>query len=315
VLMDVHSDFWVDANVLANQDTRLPWTEPARVALPQANTVPGIPGPSNTPLVEGPNGDFPRGSWGYLQRDQVPKFVGRLVIENGSSTGYCTGTLIAKDVMITAAHCVVNDDDPANLSFADQVSFFAGEDGAVAYGTWRTAAATDIYPSPDYVAAVRSKAPKGIGITHDWAVIKLAPNEYGHAGDVHGFVPVAPQNVGGPEAKVGIMYPTAGFFTGHCENGCAPTYCSLPSPPLVASGQPGYNIAELGCPLSQGASGASYFAQIGGRWFVVSVESGGVLLSIKGERKNGDDGSYIVNNFGSDINGAAFQQEFAKASA
>lgn len=51
--------------------------------------------------------------------------VGRVDIENG---GFCTGALIAADLVLTAGHCVMDPDGPIS---ADRITFRAG----LAYGT------------------------------------------------------------------------------------------------------------------------------------------------------------------------------------
>jgi protease YdgD len=101
--------------------------------------------------------------------EHVPwRGVGRVNIETSSvSRSMCTGTLIAEDLVLTAAHCVINPQSGVAYRLGD-VHFVAG---------WRRgqkvahSKAASIAVHPDYVLALQGRVER-VGI--DLALIRLA---------------------------------------------------------------------------------------------------------------------------------------------
>ena len=94
------------------------------------------------------------------------KGIGRVNVENGRQTGMCTGTLVAPDLVLTAAHCVI---DPATgeVFQPGNIHFVAG---------WRLGQmvahrlAGAIAVHPEYVHGDRLEPAQ---VAHDLAVIRL----------------------------------------------------------------------------------------------------------------------------------------------
>jgi hypothetical protein len=282
--------------------------------------------------------NLPRGEWGYLTPAQTPKFIGELVINafDFATTGRqyrCSGTVVARDVILTAGHCVL--DDPAAPTpavpspsplprKATKVSFKAGLYGSAALGEWHTTSDADIHPSDGYVNDLRSDTPEVSAIdntTNDWALIKLAPNGSVHIGDVTGIVPVAPNLGRSPLTKVSLHYPAGGFFSERCRSGnpltCQPVFCTSPNPPVYGADVPGRFVVSIGCPLMNGSSGGGVFSFHNGQWWTVSVISRGPDNLINGEPNNGppSDGAYTVNTIGPELNLDAYPALLTLASA
>jgi len=181
------------------------------------------------------------------------KAVGRVNAMTPMGESMCTGTLIADDLVLTAAHCVM--DRFSRRPFRPEtVTFVAG---------WRLgqkvaqSTAVAIAVHPDYNAA--SKVPGAIepaDIAADLALIRLAK-------------PI-------PQAKAPHfeVAPTPG-------DGAALTLISYRSDrPDALTKQEGCNVAShegpvltLGCEVIFGASGSSLFVERDGRMEVVAVLS------------------------------------------
>ena len=332
LIIDVNGLFPPQVNHL------VPWATPSGIALPQPTGAAPTTPPPATQAVAWPGGlgTVTRGPWGYLTAVQTPKFVGELIITAFDGQMYrCSGTVVDRDLILTAGHCVLDDpaapfdannpSNPAGLpQRATHVKFHAGLYGSSEIGTWETATAADIHPSDGYYYDLRGDTPEAKDLddtANDFALVKLAPNNQGHIGDVTGFIPVRPNLGRAPLDKVTLHYPAAGFFNAHCTgSSCMPMYCLSPNPPVFQTesfATTGRYVVGNGCPLMNGSSGAGIFSLFDGQWWVVSVVSRGGDRTIEGEptKAGSTDGAYTVNTIGAELNNDAYPALFQAARA
>ena len=171
--------------------------------------------------------------------------VGKLDV---AGAGYCTGTLIATDLVLTAAHCLL---DPTGEAFAPQrIRFRAGLRDGVAVAE---AEVSQVVVHPAYVMGTVDVETA----RHDAALVKLS-------------VPI-PTAVAAPFRVARLPDSVAtvsvvSFASGRDE---------------ALSWQPSCNVLyrtealrALDCDADHGASGAPVFASNGSRGVIVSIISG-----------------------------------------
>lgn len=154
------------------------------------------------------------------------------------STQTCSATLIGKNHIITAAHCLYDDEQGA---FSTDTYFFPGQldSGIAPFGRFQI---------------IRSYMPSEsilfYNFRNDMAVAQLAPNERGqNAGDLAGYYNVLGNEefVDGPVTTVG--YPgDKGLFTQTFEKNCTAFVSSDTS-----------RVLDLDCDVFPGQSGSALF--------------------------------------------------------
>jgi V8-like Glu-specific endopeptidase len=172
--------------------------------------------------------------------------VGRLDL---GDRGFCTGTLIAPERVLTAGHCLFDPTTGARIP-PDQISFLAGwrNGRAAAYRRVRRAVT-----HPDYVFA----APDRLGrVAHDLALLEL--DQPIRLPSIAPFDTEAPPRTGDP---VGVV----SYAEQRAEAPSLQPLCH------VLGVQPG--ILVLTCDVDFGASGAPVFVMGGARARIVSVVS------------------------------------------
>lgn len=172
--------------------------------------------------------------------------VGRLDIDR---TGFCTGTLVASDLVLTAAHCLFDSQTGARLDPRQMTFRAALQDGqTVAERRGRRAV---VHPGYDYLsddAAAR--------IAHDVALLQLA--EPIPVGTADPFRTDALSRGGGPVSVVS-------YARGRADALSRQAACR------VLGSQDG--LVAFDCDATFGASGSPVFQQREGRMRIVSVIS------------------------------------------
>ncbi|MEP1961462.1 trypsin-like serine peptidase [Tateyamaria sp.] len=172
--------------------------------------------------------------------------VGRLNIGN---SGFCTGTLIAPNMVLTAAHCLYDKESGVRIEH-DQVEFLAGwRDGrASAYRTVRRAV---VHPNYEYASHVNTG-----GEGNDLALLEL--DHPIRDGKIHPFSTEARPQRG---SKVAVV----SYGAGRSEAPSLQELCS------VLALQQGMLVTS--CSVDFGSSGAPIFVVQEGEVQIVSVVS------------------------------------------
>lgn len=173
--------------------------------------------------------------------------VGRL---DRSGEGYCTGTLIAPDLVLTAAHCVYT--DGGRLIPADKITFRAGLRDGVALAE-RQALQVEAH------AKYRPKGKRNWDqVRHDVALIRLKERIGTAIAD-----PFALHS----GQDYGKDISVTSYGRGRDRAPSRQRQCSI-----VNDYQ---DILTIDCNVTYGSSGAPVFSKVGGRGRILSIVSGG----------------------------------------
>ncbi|MEZ5779009.1 MAG: trypsin-like serine protease [Paracoccaceae bacterium] len=180
--------------------------------------------------------------------------VGRI---NIGDSGFCTGTLIANDLVLTAAHCLYDPDTYAPLP-PESFQFLAGwrNGRAAAYRGVRRAV-----PHPDYFYEGRDRMDR---VAYDLALLEL--DQPIRLPSIHPFA------IGG-DPQAGDAVGVVSYALDRAE---AP---SLQETCHVLGRQPG--ILVMTCDVDSGSSGAPIFTLQDGRPTIVSVVSAKAEMDAK----------------------------------
>ena len=113
-----------------------------------------------------------------------------------------------------------------------------------------------------------------------------------------------------------LGYPVEGFFAGGCSGGnCYPWYCAGPPADAVSVTRQGVRSVGFGCVTAGGMSGGAVFAQVAGRWAVVSLVSVGPRFDSGGRPCSASPCFYGHNVIGPEFTAGFFDQLWEQASS
>lgn len=180
--------------------------------------------------------------------------IGRLDI---GKDGYCTGTLIAPDLVLTAAHCVYQRSNGA-LVKAEKLTFQAGLTNGQAAAR-RAVAQIEAHQGYDPHSAYSLE-----NVRHDIALVRLADPIPTHELD-----PFAVFSSSLPRGSVSVV----SYGQGRSDALSRQDQCE------VLGRQQG--LIAFDCDVTHGSSGAPVFTHLNGRGQIVSVISGGGIVDGK----------------------------------
>ncbi len=177
--------------------------------------------------------------------------VGRLDIEDG---GFCTATLIAPQIVLTAAHCLFDKSQGTRLQ-AEDIQFLAGWRNGRAEA-YRGVRRVIVHPGYDFDAPDRLSR-----VMHDLALLQL--DQPIRLGSIKPFATASAPRTGD---TVGVV----SYAQDRAEVPSLQDMCH------VLGGQPG--VFVLSCNVDFGSSGAPVFAMRDGVARIVSVVSAKAVL-------------------------------------
>jgi V8-like Glu-specific endopeptidase len=215
--------------------------------------------------------------YSYFSNPRYDLRIGRLVywVPSEGRWSNCTATMVARNLAITAAHCVVNRSGGRNTNLA----FFAGLEGTTAFGGIHTNVVDYVFPviSGTGQAAFQHR---DYLWSADYAFVKFGPTGGSYPGDTVGWHPMKVNPALNWLKSYG--YPSEGnFFSRNCSSpqnqldaacfmyetwGRYGGYQRFPG---------GWYEIGFGSDMSGGSSGGPVFANDNGVMRLVSVNSNG----------------------------------------
>ncbi len=195
-------------------------------------------------------------SWNGWPDTAMPS-VGRLTLDGGT----CTGTMVTRTLVLTAAHCLYG-----NGAFKRAVSFTPGAalDGSAPHGTWGAYAwwVPDQFIAGDY--------------SMDFGLVEIGPASNGvFLGDRIGMWDITPNIRWGSGARAYLVgYPQSGFWSSAAGGFGRGQYACDSRWDVVQKREIGGWSVATRCTMNQGASGGPWFVELNdGRWTVGGVNS------------------------------------------
>jgi V8-like Glu-specific endopeptidase len=191
---------------------------------------------------------------------EVGKILSVTASDRGSS---CTGTVVSRSLVLTAAHCVYT----SGVGYHKEIHFVPaakqnGTSYTMPYGRWD---------------ATRWWVPNGYRTSGDWsldyALVEIAPQNGRAIGDVVGAYGISYGASAFSNGRTYLVgYPASGWFAADGRNGFSQYACdsTYDSHQQIGSG---YRLWSA-CYMNRGASGGPWFVPASdGTWSVAGVNS------------------------------------------
>jgi V8-like Glu-specific endopeptidase len=205
---------------------------------------------------------FPIYSEGYVRRKDYYRTVGRLYARvSATITGACTATVVARRIIVTAAHCLVS---PRTGKVYSAFLFVPAQYGRKSpEGRWagQTAYIWKAWVNEPYESL-------------DYGFLTIRPNQGRNIGGVTGWEGIlANSNV----KKIrSFGYPGGGMFASRCGlTSCYQWECYSPLGRRVRDPTGLYEVG-MGCHGEEGSSGGPWFERFHGHRYLASNVSTGV---------------------------------------
>jgi V8-like Glu-specific endopeptidase len=244
----------------------------------------------------------------FLNYGQLPYTVGLLEMWHGNQfAGTCSGTVVSRDLVLTAAHCL--------YSIPSQQFPFGRENTCFRFypDRYGNSASVGAWESCTYYRPSSWNPPTWSDwmLAFDYALVRMSPNARGRIGDVVGTYPVLMDAAQVNARKYSIGYPVEGWFAPHSNttNGYYPWHCTADDPgnPGRTHWGNGWYSMGYGCDMNGGNSGGPVFGFWNGRWWVTSVVStGGYVVPCPHACFSNRNSWYMRNGWGPDLRGVDY---------
>jgi V8-like Glu-specific endopeptidase len=211
-------------------------------------------------------------------RDYPWSAIGKIEGIGADGGGYsCTGTLIAEDVVLTNAHCVVN---PETRKLSQAIAFEPNLVNGVVKSKADIAYATDVHYGTDFKNGDLSD------YANDWAILKLNKpigKKYGYLG----WKSLPSSRLVGDTKKFSLV-----GYSGDFPNPKKKGYENLTAGESMTAGvhlecsilRRQDNLLYHNCDTNHGASGGAIISNINGKYYILALHSGsnqvnGLLLN------------------------------------